>query len=174
VTTILERKELFINRKRYLLVEMPGGMIPPGIERLVFDLMSSGVRLIIAHPERSRRFLDNSKRLREFIRMGCYAHVDAPSLLNKKSSARKMSLRWIEAGLIHFVASDAHRPDWRPPRLAAAYAQVEQECGTQVARALFVENPRAILQGEDIPFAPELKPEKRSFFRWVHERLRLS
>lgn len=172
VTTILERKELFINRQQYLLVELPSMIIPRGIEHLIFSLTSLGARPIIAHPERTQGFLENPERLRELIRMGCYAHLDAPALLNRKSSLRKTALEWIEIGLVHFVASDAHRPDWRPPRLAAAYAEVERECGPSVAQALFVENPQAILQGEDLPFALELNSKKKSLLGWIQRQLR--
>lgn len=165
ILTVLDRREIFINMSQYVLIEFPGGLIPHGIERLLFELISSGVKPIITHPERSGGFLSDPERLGIFIGMGCYAQLDAPSLLDK-GEARRVALRWIDAGLIHVVASDAHRCQWRPPRLAAAYLEVEKQWGADVARALFVDNPRAVVDGEPLPFAPEVKQLNRSVFSW--------
>lgn len=165
VTTVLHRQEIFINRGPYLLIEFPSGLIPHGIERLLFELTSSGVRPIIAHPERNRGFLADAERLKTFVGMGCYAQLDAPCLL-KKDEVRRTALRWIEAGLIHVVASDAHRTHWRPPQLADPYAEVEKHCGADVARALFVDNPQAVVEGEPLPFAPEIRLVNKSVTSW--------
>lgn len=174
VTTILGRKELFINHGPYLLVELPSKIIPHGIEHLIFSLTSSGIKPIIAHPERNLVFLEHEERLRQLLGMGCSAHLDAPALLNEKTPVFKTALRWIKAGLIHCVASDAHRPDWRPPQLAAARARVKQEYGDRVAQALFVENPQAILRGDELPPILPLAAEKESLLGWMQKRLRFS
>ncbi|MBI3952215.1 MAG: protein tyrosine phosphatase [Acidobacteria bacterium] len=165
VVAVLDRKEIFINTSPYMLVEFPSGLIPHGIEHLLFELTSSGVRPIIAHPERNSGFLSDSARLSAFVAMGCYAQLDAPCLL-RKNETRRVALRWIETGLIHFVASDSHRCQWRPPQLAEARLEVEKECGADVTRALFVENPQAAVEGEPLPFAPEVKPQSKSVFSW--------
>jgi protein-tyrosine phosphatase len=167
VTTVLHRPDLFINMGPYMLIEFPSGLIPHGIERLLFELTSSGVRPIIAHPERNRGFLANADRLGAFIGMGCYAQLDAPCLL-KKDEIRRIALRWIEAGLIHVVASDSHRCHWRPPQLAGSYLEVEKHCGADVARALFVDNPQAVVEGEPLPFAPEIRSLNKSVVGWWH------
>jgi protein-tyrosine phosphatase len=57
----------------------------------------------------------------------------------------------IEAGMVQFVASDAHDLELRPPGLAAAYGRVGQRFGDEVAERLFVDHPRAVL--EDRPLA---------------------
>jgi len=165
VTTVLDRKEIFINMSRHMLIEFPSGLMPHGIENLLFELTASGVWPIIAHPERNRGFLADPERLSAFVGLGCYAQLDAPCLL-KKGEVRRVALRWIDAGLIHVVASDAHRCHWRPPRLADAYREVENACGAEVARALFVDNPQAVVDGRPLPFAPEVKPLNKSVFSW--------
>jgi protein-tyrosine phosphatase len=163
--TVLDRKEIFINAGQYMLIEFPSGLIAHGIENLLFELTSSGVRPIIAHPERHRGFLSDSERLNSFVDMGCYAQLDAPCLL-KKDEARRVAWRWLEAGLIHFVASDSHRCDWRSPQLAEPYREVEKQFGTDVARSLFVDNPQAVVDGEPLPFTPDIRPLNKSMFGW--------
>ncbi len=165
VTTVLDRKEIFINAGPYMLIEFPSGMIPHGAENLLFELMASGVRPIIAHPERNRGFLGDPERLHAFVHMGCYAQLTAPCLLTK-DEARRSAWRWIEAGLIHMVASDSHQCKWRPPMLAEPYREVEKRCGPDVAQALFVENPRAVVEGEPLPYAPEIRSLAKPKSNW--------
>lgn len=163
--SVLRRPELLINGGPYMLVEFPSEIVPHGAENLLFELIASGVRPIIAHPERNRVLVNDPERLRTFVHMGCYAQLTAPYLL-ANNSARRLALRWIESGFIHFVASDSHRSDWRAPRLAAPYQVVERECGAAVAHALFVANPQAVIRGETLPFAPELRVFNKTKSSW--------
>lgn len=163
--TVLHRQDLYINGGSYMLIEFPDDLIPPGIERLVFRLTSAGIRPIIAHPERHRGFLADAGRLKAFINLGCYAQLDAPCLL-RKDEIRRTALRWIDSGLIHVVASDAHRRHWRPPRLTEPYREVEKHRGADMARALFVDNPQAVVEGVPLPFVPELRSSSRSVISW--------
>ena len=48
----------------------------------------------------------------------------------------------------------------RPISLQAAYAVVEKEFGEEKAKALFVENPMAAYEGNDLPWVPELEDER--------------
>ncbi len=158
VLTSLERQELFINRSRYMLLEFPSHIIPLGVENLFFELASSGVRPVIAHPERQRTLLAQPKRLLEFVRMGCLGQLDAPCLTGSQGGdLRKTALRWITEGLVHFVASDSHRPNWRAPILAEPYEVVRKELGGEIAQAIFHDNPQAAVKDEELPYTPELK-----------------
>jgi protein-tyrosine phosphatase len=57
----------------------------------------------------------------------------------------------LRAGFVQFVASDAHRPDWRPPGLARARAAIAATLGDAVARALTEDNPRAVVEDRPLP-----------------------
>ena len=87
-----------------------------------------------------------------------------------RETAQQHALRWIREGLVHFVASDAHNTGSRPLRLKPAYDLVEERFGKEKAQALFVENPWAAFQGEDLPHVPEIRDDrvptrrKRFFF----------
>lgn len=165
VVSVLHRREILINGGPYMLIEFPSGTVPHGAENLLFELLASGVRPIIAHPERNRVLVGDPQRLCTFVQMGCYAQLTAPYLL-ANNGARRLALRWIESGLIHFIASDAHRCDWRAPRLAEPYRVLEKECGAAVAHALFVSNPQAVIQGEALPFAPEVRVFNKTKSNW--------
>lgn len=134
-----------------VLLEFPPEIIPPGVERLFFELLTVGVRPVLAHPERNSAIRRRPERLRHFVEQGCYVQVDAPSLLGDHGQeARRAALRWIEAELVHVVASDAHGLRARPPKLRRAWEDVVRAYGEAVARALFIENPKAIVEGRDL------------------------
>jgi len=50
--------------------------------------------------------------------------------------------------MVHFLASDAHDTEWRPPDLREPYKYVASEYGDHVAEKLFVTNPRMTLTGK--------------------------
>ena len=56
----------------------------------------------------------------------------------------------VERGLAHFIASDAHDTEHRPPVMDGAYRYIEREYGKGCAEALFAANPRAALAGEPV------------------------
>jgi len=60
---------------------------------------------------------------------------------------------------VHFMATDAHNRARRPPRFRAAREIVAGLCGEPVARALFVDNPRAVVEGRGLPYDPDI-PER--------------
>jgi protein-tyrosine phosphatase len=56
--------------------------------------------------------------------------------------------------LVHFIASDAHDPIRRSPRLLAAYRKVYQMLSPQLADLLLVHNPMAVLEDRPIRACP--------------------
>ena len=57
------------------------------------------------------------------------------------------------------MSTDAHNRAKRPPRFRDARQKVAELCGEGVARALFVDNPRAVIRGEGLPYDPDI-PER--------------
>jgi len=55
---------------------------------------------------------------------------------------------------IHIIATDAHSIDGRPPILSEGRDAAAQVVGTDVARALVDDNPRAVIEGRDLPYFP--------------------
>lgn len=150
-----------VNQKDYLLVEFNEIAIPPAVDQTLHGMQLAGIRPIVTHPERNRLLRAKPERLASWVRHGCFGQVTGGALTGRfGSSARNDAMRWIGAGLIHFVSSDAHNTSSRPVQLRAAYEVVEKEFGKEKARALFVDNPRAAFEGRDLPHVPELEDER--------------
>ena len=57
---------------------------------------------------------------------------------------------------MHVIATDAHNVKRRPPRAREARRAVSEIAGSDVAEALFVDNPRAIIEGRGLVYDPDL------------------
>lgn len=137
-----------LNRGPYLLVEFPATMIPRGAGDVIHELSVIGVTPVIAHPERNLQLVRDPELLESFVRKGAITQITAASLVGEFGrAALAASGDFFRRGLVHFVASDAHSTERRPPRLAAARERVRREWGGDAESLLFDLNPRAIVDG---------------------------
>ena len=160
-----------INQRDYLLLEFNEVSIPPAVDQTLHEIQLSGLRPIVTHPERNIILRTRPERLVHWVRRGCYAQVTGGSLTGVFGPvAQRISTRWIQEGLIHFVASDAHNTRTRPLQLRPAYDTVADQFGEEKARALFHDNPLAAYEGRELPHVPEVEEKvpvrkrKRFFF----------
>ena len=160
-----------INQHDGLLVEFNEYSIPPVMDQTLHGLQLLGLRPIVTHPERNAILRAQPERLASWVHLGCYVQITAGSLTGVFGpGAEKDAWRWVTAGLVHFVASDAHNTGRRPLKLRPAYDLVCERCGEETARGLFLENPRAVFDGREPPYLPRVvesgipRRRKRFFF----------
>jgi len=146
-----------LNQKSYLLVEFADFSIPPSLDHALHQLQLAGVKPIVTHPERNPLIRTQPDRLYRWLRQGCYAQITAQSLFGRFGrAAQEIAEQWLDAGAVHFLASDAHDVTSRPPRLKEAFEHVAKNQGEKVARALLVDNPLAAFEGRSLPYVPAL------------------
>jgi protein-tyrosine phosphatase len=141
-----------IGESQYLLVEFSDFGIPSEVKRDLLFISSSGMVPIITHPERNRPLLNKPERVLEFVEQGCLVQVTANSFTGYWGSRSQKMAEWLlQRQAIHVIASDAHDPARRPPVLSEARRVVTELAGAEVADALLVGNPAAIVDGERLP-----------------------
>jgi protein-tyrosine phosphatase len=137
-----------INGRRYLLIELPDSSIPETVDVVLIRLQAVGIVPVITHPERNWLLQRRRERLEEWVRVGCLIQVTAQSFFGRFGpEARDFSYELMRRDLVHFIASDAHDCEDRPPRLDEAHSYVACRFGPERATRLLVTNPRAVLDG---------------------------
>lgn len=143
---------------RYFLTEFPSSMIPPGLDRIMFEIGLRGRVPIIAHPERNRSVQADADILLELIRRGARIQITAGSLLGRfgeRSASTAFEL--LDREMVHFVSTDTHDLDRRPPMAAAANDVISGRYGEERMSILTEANPLAVIEDRALVYDPEPK-----------------
>ena len=161
---IANPRKYTINQNSYLLVEFSELLIFRNTQDIFRRLLDAGMYPIITHPERNDLLRQRIDDLAAWCEAGAYVQVTAQSLLGRfGKSAQEFSRALLDRGLVHFIASDGHHVQHRPPTMDAAYAWLDANYGPALAEALCVTNPRATLTGDpvDLPERDASTPSRR-------------
>ncbi len=154
-----------INGGRYLLLECPDFHVGKHTEAVLERLIDARLVPILAHPERNPLLQKSVSRLERWVDLGCLSQVTSLSITGGFGSPpRAAAMRFLDRGLVHIVASDAHDPTRRHPCMSKAQEVVRRRAGEDAAELLFTENPRAVI--ENRPVAPGKAPVAARTSRW--------
>jgi len=140
---------------RYLLVEIPDDLHPDKAEPLLGELQAAGLRVILAHPELHPVLAGQRRRVRRWVEGGLLVQANASSFLGLSGAAAGRSAsRWLKQGLVHFIASNGHDLNYRPPRLDAARLVLAGDLPPELLDLVFEQHPRQLLRNESLPAGP--------------------
>jgi protein-tyrosine phosphatase len=149
---IAHPKKYTLNGGDYLLVELPDHGLSPHLDEAFYELGLAGMRPILTHPERNPTLQRNPDRLAEWMRIGLLTQITTSSVLGQMGkSAERMAHKMLEDRWVHFLATDAHNTESRPPKMRAAHAMVAKKYGRDYADRLCVKNPMAVYEGRILP-----------------------
>ena len=137
---------------RYLLIELDDRGRAGEAIRLVHELAVAGWIPVVAHPEFIPWLAGDLDLTARLVSLGARMQVTAMSVtgdFGKGPQADTHAL--LEAGLAHFVASDCHGTQRRPPGLSRAYQMIAARWGADLAKRLVSDNPRAVVQNRPLP-----------------------
>jgi len=139
-----------LNGTRYFLFEPPHHVAPPRLENVVFDLVSAGYVPILTHPERLSWIDSHYPVFAKLVRGGAWMQLTAGAITGRFGGRPKYwAERMLDEGLVHIIATDAHRADKRPPLLAEARDAVAKRLGASRAQAMVEERPAGVLKNLD-------------------------
>lgn len=131
-----------------VLLEMPDGLVPPGIDSVAAFLEARGATAMIAHPERNRAVMRDPSLLEPMLRHGWLMQVTAGALTGDFGApARHCAFELLRRGWIHVIASDAHNLRNRPPRMRAAREVIAGVAGEAFAVAMTQTRPAELIAG---------------------------
>ncbi len=137
---------------RYLLLEFgpePGRAEP---HHVVHEVVVGSRVPILAHPERIPWLATDLAALERLVELGALVQITAASLLGTLGRGpREVAHALVDSGLVHFVASDCHDLERRPPGLSAAAKLIADHWGESLAHQLVQQNPAAIIANQPLP-----------------------
>ncbi len=165
-----------LNGKTYILVELPTPSVPKGTLTWFKQLKLQGVNPILVHPERNIEIQRYPWIVADMVAEGVLTQVTAMSVAGQFGPAAKICAdSLLRHNCVHFLATDTHRPEKRPPVLSRGRDAAAAIIGTDAARLLVEDNPLAVVTGEPIvppAVIPYEKPASvsRSFFGRLFRR----
>ena len=158
-----------IDGRCWLLMELSELTVFSNTGALWARMQEAGLRIIVTHPERNALLRQRFDVIEEWVAGGRLMQLTAGSLLGDFGrEAQQFSLRLLDAGLAHFVASDAHDLEARPPRLDLAFDWLAAHYSPEYALKLCVEHPQAVVEGQPIDlssFHPPARTRRASWWR---------
>jgi len=156
-----------INEQNYLLVEFSDMLVFRNTGEIFERLQDAGMTPIITHPERNALIRQRLDDLQSWVENGAYVQITAQSLLGTFGrQAREFCGTLLDRNLVHFIASDAHDVERRPPKLDGAYALLKKQYGDSFAETLCVTNPAAVLTGQALEIPDrEIGAEPRKWYQ---------
>ncbi len=132
----------------------------------LFELSVAGIHPVIAHVERYFHQKLDMDVINDWADSGYVFQINATSLLGLDTKQSKKNAWFlIENGYAHTIATDTHRTGGsRIPCLSDAFAQVEKRMGSEAARLLFYDNPKAVIEGKPVQYIPVRKKKSFRFF----------
>jgi protein-tyrosine phosphatase len=144
-----------IEQTNYLLVELSNYSVPPQVTESLMRLREKDLTPILTHPERNPILQKSMHRVLDWVQSGVVVQVTASALTGLWGELVRQSAEWLlRQQAVHVLASDAHDTKQRVPGLSKARAAAATIVGEEIAKALVNDNPRAIVNNQELPYFP--------------------
>lgn len=157
-----------INETKYILVEfnvLRDVHQIPWHQDALHELEVRGYHPVLAHIERYFKSDLDWDLIGQWKKRGYVLQINRTSLLGLNGSrTQKHAWKLLENGFGHLVCTDTHRcKGSRIECLSDVYARLEKKIGQENAQLLCYENPKALLNGEEVK---SIHIKKKKWFRF--------
>lgn len=140
---------LSLNGSDYVLLEFRFGTLRSQVVSGVWEMVRHGFTPIIAHAERYDVFRKDARLVDEVLEMGALIQLNADSVMGKQGlGVKRFCHKLLKAQQAHFIASDAHDVQHRPPLLRECFSRIHKKYGAEYARKLFCDNAQSIINNQ--------------------------
>ncbi len=135
----------------YSLVEFDFDKPISYMSHCLHQIRSSGIRVIVAHPERYFAIQSHRKTLTEWVNLGYYLQVNKGSFQGQFGKPALKTGKWILKNHLAFLlASDAHNTTSRNTELGEIRYELSHKYGDNMLELLTEENPRRLLANQPL------------------------
>jgi len=149
IPDLFEKDQLLtLGKSSYVLIETPFQQLPLGWEQIIFNILSKGYYILLAHPERCAQLAARPQLVDRLIESGVYLQVNWDSFLGYHGrAALRMAHYLAESGCIHCLATDSHNPQERhAAHVKLAAAKIQKLIGRENLQRIASENPLRVLR----------------------------
>lgn len=141
---------------RYILVELSNYSIPLPVEEAMLKFGDLGLTPVLTHPERNPILQESLGRVLGWADRGVVVQITASALTGRWGERpQQAALLLLRHQGVHVISTDAHDTERRPPVLSTARDVAAELFGNDVAQALVLHNPGAIVRGDALPYFPK-------------------
>lgn len=145
-------RALTLDGTRYILLEFLPHESYSRIYASLRNYIMNGYLPIVAHMERYEALIHKERHIYELLELGVLFQMNANSLTGGIFHRRAVWHRkLLEEGCVHFLGSDCHRKDTRPPLMQSALSNLPRNFAeSSTGRAVLVDNPAKMLADKSI------------------------
>ena len=138
-------------QSRYLLLEFFFDEDLEYMDEMLRAVAAQDCVPVIAHPERYEAIQRAPYLVERWFRAGYVIQLNPGSILGRLGRRAAETAEWLlDHGLAHVVASDAHSPNLRTPRMGELTDYLHRFWGREYTHVLLRENPGRILSDRPI------------------------
>lgn len=138
-----------LGNSKYVLTELHTDTTSAEAKQIARALIESGWKPILAHVERYPN-LFNEQTIQNLLYLGTKIQVNLYSLSEERNTGVKERARYLVLNqYAHFVGSDAHRSNHRPPSIKSGVNYIYENCDKYIADAICCNNAEHLLLGAD-------------------------
>ena len=135
-----------LGNSKYVLTELYPDAKPSEALTIIKALTEHGYKPIIAHMERNYNI--TSLMVRLLIQSGALIQVNAHSFSDDSDTdIRERARELLRNKYVHFIGSDAHRIDYRPPKIEAGVRYILENVDDEYASQILSANLSLLPEG---------------------------